>query len=234
MSETKDSNQLISDDAFSDSVSQRRKARVLLICLMIAAILIGVLGGNALLQKNTLSENNNAANGTHSSVEVLSVPKPLDDFQLLDHHGNQFTKKQLKGMWSLLFVGYINCPDICPGTLNMLNIMYRDLTVHPVAGKKIQVLFLSADPKRDTVQQLSTYVTYFNNAFIGLTGTLAETQRLSANLGMLFLYPEGTDRAVYSVNHSTSIIVINPDMSLYAIFAAPHNPRKLAEAIARF
>ena len=146
------------------------------------------------------------------------VVKP---FQLSDHHGNVFTNKNLLGKWSFVFIGYTSCPDVCPTTLQNLNFVYDDLKKIAVNS---QILFVSVDPKRDSVAKLNQYINYFNKEFIALKAEHDQLFPFTRNLGLMYGIVENTQDnsaekdANYLVNHSASIALINPQGNVAALF----------------
>ncbi len=84
---------------------------------------------------------------------LLPEPRPLKSFALTDHNGKPLGLEQLKGQWSFLFFGYTHCPDICPTTLGMLKGVATKLEATPEINGDTRFLFVSVDPKRDTLPQ---------------------------------------------------------------------------------
>jgi len=102
----------------------------------------------------------------------------------------------LKGSWTIAFVGYTFCPDICPVTLAEINQVYAQLQ-ESVVDTPLQVWFLSVDPKRDTVERLNEYINYFNDDFMGSTGPHTELFPLVRSMGMMYSISESTDNPNY-------------------------------------
>lgn len=92
-------------------------------------------------------------------VSLYPQVRALPDFKLVDHNNQAFTAESLKGHWSLVFVGYTYCPDICPTTLAELTSIYPELQKIPT-DFPIQVVLLSVDPKRDTPERLNEYINF--------------------------------------------------------------------------
>lgn len=150
-------------------------------------------------------------------------PKKLSPFQLTDHKGQPFDLNRLKGQWSLLFFGYTHCPDICPATMTLLNAVVNDLVKKQQAIP--QVIFISVDPERDTLQHLNEYISFFNPEFIAATDTDENLSTLTGQLGILSMKipdQDNNDQQKYLVDHSASILMIDPDAQLLSIFSAPH------------
>ena len=142
--------------------------------------------------------------------------KALPEFTLLRDTG-EFTPQDLLGRWSVVFIGYTFCPDICPTTLADLNRIYPQLKDNP-AQAEVQVIFLSVDPNPDTPKNLTEYTHYFNPEFIGVSAAHDVLFPLTRALGMVYsIVEEGTEGA-YLVDHSASIALLNPQGQLQAVF----------------
>jgi protein SCO1/2 len=158
-----------------------------------------------------------------SALTLLPEPKVLAEFQLVDHSGQTFSLDDLRGAWSLMFFGFTNCPDVCPGALYDLDLLSAQLPGRADNGEALhRVIFVSVDPERDTPEALSRYVSYFNPQFIGVTGAAEQLAALAANLGIAYRIAEhepGAER--YDVLHSSSVVLISPDGRLQGAFTAP-------------
>ena len=160
-------------------------------------------------------------------MQMYPQPRVLKEFSLYDQHGNEMNRQRLEGKWTLAFVGYTFCPDICPTTLAELKRIYPTLadieTDHP-----LQVLFLSVDPARDTQQRLLEYVNFFNSEFIAASGEHAQLFPLVRSMGMMYSMTEDTSKPNYLVDHSASIVVVNPQAQVIGRFKPHLEPGKLA------
>jgi protein SCO1/2 len=164
---------------------------------------------------------------------ILNEPRPLEPFTLVDHDGNALTPEQLKGHWTLLFFGYTHCPDICPTTLAVLKGVAQKLESDPELAASTRTLFVSVDPKRDTPEQLKQYITYFNPAFVAATGSRNEIDTLTMQVGAVYMFEGDTSRDDYIVNHSATILLIDPQGRFYARFNAPHTASGIADTYRR-
>lgn len=140
-------------------------------------------------------------------LDLWPQGRPLPTFSLTDHHGQPFGPQQLQGRWTLMFVGYTYCPDICPTSLATMAAAWPALKARWPA---LQLVFLSADPGRDSPQRLAQYVPYFNPEFIGISGPLSEIHRLADPLTLVFSQPD-TSLPGYLIDHSASLAVVGPD-----------------------
>ena len=162
----------------------------------------------------------------------LTPAQIIPDYTLLDHRGDEFTPARLEGHWTFMFFGFTHCPDVCPTTMALLNNV--SLRAQKEGLPPPQVVFVSVDPARDTVEQLSRYVPYFNEDFIGVTGSMVEINRMTRNLGIVYAYDEPKEAGgAYEVDHSAAILLFNPDGHYTAMFGAPHSAAALAADYAR-
>jgi len=161
-----------------------------------------------------------------ASVPGLLWPPPrtLGEFSVVDHLGQPFDAQRLDGKWSLLFFGFTNCPDVCPNTLRTLQ-----KAVHRLPADT-QVVFVSVDPERDTLEKLAGYVSYFHPAFIGVTGTPAAVDGITRQLGAMHMRAAGGDAANYNVDHTASIFLIDPRRQMVGVFSQPITADTLVSA----
>ena len=130
------------------------------------------------------------------------------DFLLPDFNGQQRRLADFQGKVVVVFFGYTHCPDVCPTTLAELASAEQKLG--PL-GKKVQVLFITADPERDTPEVLKQYVTAFNPAFLGLRGTPEETMRAAKDFKVVIQKVPGADPNSYTVDHSAGCYIYDPE-----------------------
>lgn len=162
-------------------------------------------------------------------LQQFPQPRALTDFTLTDHNGNTVTPDSLKGQWTLAFLGYTFCPDICPTTMAALSGAYPKIQQLD-SDVPVKVWFISVDPNRDSTARLKEYVSYFNKAFIAVSGEHAEMFPLVRSMGLMYSMAESTEDPNYLVNHSASVVVINPDAKVIGRFKPVSEPGKLAVA----
>lgn len=151
-----------------------------------------------------------------SACEESKLPSPFHasevgarfagaDFKLTDHNGRPRTLRDFRGKVVVLFFGYMHCPDVCPTTM-------ADLT--QVMGKlgsdadKVQVLFVTVDPERDTPELLAQYVPAFHPSFMGLYGDAHSTAEVAKAFNVM--YQKQPTTAGYNVDHSAGTFLIDP------------------------
>lgn len=182
------------------------KSQEKLIYLLVAAVALFI--GQLIYHINygeTVSEN----------TQVYEPVREIKPFNLVDQNQQTFTKESLTGKWSLVFLGYLSCPDICPMTMAKLANLLPKLKT--AADKPVQVLFVSVDPKRDTTERRKEYVEYFHPEIVGLGAEHKNLFPFVRNLGLMYSIPSG-DEESYFVDHSASVVLINPQGSIAAIF----------------
>lgn len=152
------------------------------------------------------------------SGTLLPSPRAIPPFALQGSDGQAFDKARLTNHWSVIFVGFTHCPDICPNTLGLLKTVHGQLAAQ---HKPLQVVLLSVDPERDTVEALRRYVTYFDPGFLGATGSRDELDKLGAAIGFVYLKSPGATPDSYTVDHSSALILVNPDGQVAGYFTQP-------------
>ena len=159
---------------------------------------------------------------------VLSSPMELPDFTLIDMEGGTFTRESLEDNWNLLFFGFTHCPDICPATLQLLSAARERLAVEGLPESELPgIVLVSVDPDRDKPEVLKSYVANFGRNIVGLTGDLSEIQKLTRRLG-IFHAKSSAHHGGYNVDHTSAVLVINPNAHFHALFSAPFSVDDLA------
>lgn len=154
--------------------------------------------------------------------------KDLTDFTLVGAGNKTLGLDDLKGKWSFIFFGYTHCPDICPVTLDVMGKAFRLLKNTPAVSSDIQGVFISVDPKRDTPEQLKNYVSYFNSEFLGVTGSKAQLDAFTRQIGVLYTLHTEKSQEDYVVSHNSTIFLIDPQGRLYGRFPQPQLSREIA------
>ena len=121
------------------------------------------------------------------------------EFHLTDHNGKDRGLADFKGKVVVLFFGYTHCPDVCPTTLAELALVMKQLGGD---AKKVQVLFVTVDPERDTPQLLSQYMPSFDPGFLGLYGDLDATARTAKEFKVVYQKVAGSSPGNYTMDHS--------------------------------
>ncbi|WP_076417686.1 MULTISPECIES: SCO family protein [Colwelliaceae] len=183
--------------------------KIIYVVIALAALTTGVLLFTQLNQQNQPEH-----------ALFYEQAREIKPFVMTDQNGNNFSNEELKGKWSWVFFGYTSCPDVCPTTLQELNFVYDDMKN---IASNTQVILVSVDPKRDTTEKLAGYIKYFNKEFIALNSGHDVLFPFARNLGLMYAMNDGerAENNMYTVDHSASIVLINPNGNIAAIFQ-PH------------
>lgn len=125
--------------------------------------------------------------------------------ELVDHNGQPRRLEDFRGKAVVLFFGFTHCPDVCPTTLAEVAGAVKELGPD---AKRVQVLFVTVDPERDTPELLRRYVTAFDPSFLGLYGDAAATQRTAKEFKVY--YEKRKSGESYSMDHSAQTYVLDP------------------------
>ena len=205
-------------DARQARQSRNIKITVAAILVFITVIVAGFV--HRIQLPRAMTEAEMKVNGLY----LLQTPRNFGDVKLIDHRGDAFTRDRMEGVWTLIFFGFTYCPDICPTTMAFLDKFMAQLVGTEV--EDTQVVMVSVDPGRDTVEQLSQYVPYFNSDFIGVTGEFLDIHRFATALNTPFRKVPGQGDE-YQVDHSANVVLINPRGDYHGFFKAPLDQAKM-------
>ena len=184
-----------------------------------------------------------AQSAADSTVAATRSPKIGGPFTLVDHKGHKVTDRTFRGKFMLVFFGYTFCPDVCPTELQAIG---DALDALGEAGKKVQPIFISVDPERDTVEVMADYVSNFHPRLAGLTGTPEQVKVAAKAYRAMYykVYPppfaddskkeesDGDDENANSLlNPSAVTYLMRPDGSFLRIFGHGTEPEKMADGI---
>lgn len=197
----------------------RQTGRIfLMIVIALAAIATGIVVSSALFDRTQELR----------AAQAFPEARPLPDFELRTAEGETLTPADLEGRWSLMFFGFTNCPDICPDTLAVLDAAIESLDTMGATSKP-RVVFVSVDPARDDAEALRDYVRWFDEDFVGATGDDEVLKSLTRDLGIFYALDEpDPDTGFYTVDHSASILIVNPEGRVYGRFAPPLDRQAIA------
>lgn len=127
-------------------------------------------------------------------------------FEMSSTQGGTFTESDLAGTPTLMFFGYTFCPDVCPLTLAQTQAWKEELGLD---ADDLRVVFVTVDPERDTLEQVTAYLSNFGDGVIGLVGTEAQTDQIKRSYGVFSERVEQEGSPTYLVNHTASIYMID-------------------------
>ncbi|MET3118255.1 protein SCO1/2 [Undibacterium sp. GrIS 1.8] len=130
------------------------------------------------------------------------------DFALTDHNGKARTLADFKGKAVAIFFGYTQCPDVCPTTMAEMATVMKQLGS---SSDKVQVLFVTIDPERDTQALLAAYVPNFDSRFLGLYGDAAATAKVAKEFKVFYQKAPGSTPSSYTMDHTAGTYVFDPE-----------------------
>lgn len=152
-------------------------------------------------------------------------PLPLADVTLETQHGETFTPTDLHGRWSLMFFGYLGCPDVCPTSLSAMREMRRLLEASKLGGD-LQYYFVSVDPANDDPADMVDYLAGFDPSFIGLHGPEPEIRRLTDSMAVKF-EPFVNDGGYTTIDHTSSVMMIDSGGRMVGALPPPLVPEQM-------
>jgi protein SCO1/2 len=152
-------------------------------------------------------------------------------FQMVDQTGKPVDQSILDGKWSAVFFGFTYCPDVCPATLQALSSAVPLLK--PAEAKKLQIVFVSVDPARDTPAQVKLYLDSqrLPAGTVGLTGSQAQIDAMAKVYRAV--HEKVGDGADYTMNHSTAVYLMDPKGRFDSVLAYGLTPPQMAELISK-
>ena len=129
------------------------------------------------------------------------------DFQLTDHHGKKRSLKDFRGKVVVIFFGFTQCPDICPTTLAVLASALKQLGAD---AARVQGIFITIDPERDTADLLARYVPAFHSSFLGLYGDATETAKVAQEFKVIYEKRPSKTSSTYTMDHSAGTFIFDP------------------------
>jgi cytochrome oxidase Cu insertion factor (SCO1/SenC/PrrC family) len=169
-----------------------------------------------------------------SAAEVMDIlmwnREPVGGpFELTDHTGRIRTERDFRGQLMLIYFGFTWCPDICPADLQAIGLALDKLGND---AARVQPLFVTVDPERDTAEHLAEYVKLFHPRLIGLTGSLEAIRRAAEAYKVYFAkVPVGKEANDYTVDHTAFIYLMDRDGNYLGFFPPGTSADRMVEII---
>lgn len=171
-----------------------------------------------------------AASENSIARQFIKPTRPFGgDFSLTNHLGKASKLSDYQNDYKLVYFGFTSCPDICPLDLSAMAVAYQDLPKD--VQSKVQPVFVTVDPTRDTPEKLKTFLTSFDAPIVGMTGSDEEVNKV-AKLYKVF-HQHVDDAGDPQVNHSAYIYFMSPKNELIGLFSHPANPDVMVDVIQR-
>lgn len=164
------------------------------------------------------------------NTEAAEPAGPIPRYLLMDPGGSAVTNEDFRGRFQLISFGYTSCPDVCPTTLLEMKEVLRALGDK---AERLQPIFVTVDPERDTVQVLREYTGAFDPRILGLTGTPELIRRAADTFKVRYekIREPGSPENSYTVDHSAGMYLLGPDGRFLVKFAYATPVRDVAERI---
>lgn len=146
---------------------------------------------------------------------LLQSEESARDFTLQATDGQSHSLSDLRGKWVMLYFGYTFCPDVCPTTMADLRQMKQELGSQ---GENIQVVMVTLDPERDTIERLASYVAAFDPGFIGMTGDEQAIADAATQFGVFHDQRTVEGASDYLIDHTSIVSVLDPEGHLRYVF----------------
>jgi protein SCO1/2 len=158
----------------------------------------------------------------------INAAEYADDFELIDHHGQLRHLADYQNKFVLIFFGYTHCPDICPSSLMDMATLMRLLGDDK---DKVQVLFITLDPARDTQAVLAKFIPSFDASFIGLYGTETQINQTAKGFKVFFEQQASNGLSAYTIDHSAGSYLIDQSGKLRLYYRYGQKPDEIANDI---
>lgn len=159
------------------------------------------------------------------ATTLIDTPRAIPAFSLISTNG-AISAENLTGSWTLVFIGFTYCPDVCPTTLAELA-KAQAIWAKTDLPNKPKLLFLSVDPERDDPKKISDYAAFFSKDTITATANEPQLTEFTRNLGLVYMkVPQGDS---YTMDHSAILVLLNPNAEFAGIVRPPFDPKAIAQ-----
>jgi len=176
-----------------------------------------------------------ACNSAPQETPPLAGAQIGGPFTLVDHGGRTVRWQDLAGKWRIVYFGYTYCPDACPTDVGvMMRGLDRFLKQHPAEGAKIQPIFITIDPQRDTPARVGEFAEAFGPRLMGLTGTPAQVDQAAKAFAVYYARGKGSPGGAYLMDHSRIAYLMDPDGKPIAMLPVDKGPDAIAAELAKW
>ena len=168
------------------------------------------------------------------AVKLFEQPRELPAYSLQQSDGTQLVPGELKGHWTVVFLGFTHCPDVCPTTLAQLAQAQKQWAALPDSTRP-RVLFVSVDPERDTPDRIGEYAHAFHKDTLAATADIPALEDFARALSLVFMKVPAADGAPadqYSIDHSAALAVLDPQARMAGMIPAPLDAGAIAADLA--
>lgn len=194
-------------------------------------LLVALATGAGLWAAEYVYSGRNATGPELQTMRRLTAPRELPAFALQQSDRTQLLPGELRGHWTVVFIGFTSCPDVCPTTLAELAQAQTRWATLPESTRP-RLLFVSVDPERDTIEKLGEYAHGFHKDTLAATADLPSLETFTKSLSLVFAkVPLGDDAAAnhYTIDHSAALVVLDPQGRMAGVIQPPLKPKAIAE-----
>jgi protein SCO1/2 len=211
-----------------------RKTRLILWLLVATAV--AVLGAELAVKLSDIGNTPPDKAEQARTAQEVAREAITGEFSLVDHNGNPVTDEDYRGSWLLIFFGYTHCPDVCPTTLGAVSVV---MDILGEDSAKVQPLFISVDPQRDTPEVLKDYVSAFHPSIMGLSGTPEQIKAAAQSHRAFYAKaPAEEDGEIgetdYAMDHSAYLYLMDPEGVYANVFSPTDTPEGIAKQIRQY
>jgi protein SCO1/2 len=174
---------------------------------------------------------NQDSGSVRTSVTTRGKPSLGGPFTLVTTEGEPVSQSQYLGKWTFFYFGFVHCPEICPVELNrMTKVVDNVRAAHP-DGVGIQPMFVSCDPKRDSLSSIKEYLSVFHPDFVGLIGTPKQVNDACKSYRIYYSIPDATAKQTsdYLIDHSIAIFLFDPNGNFVDFFGNRYDENEITE-----
>ena len=163
------------------------------------------------------------------TVRLLPTPRELPPFALRQSDRTELMPGELNGHWTVVFLGFTFCPDICPTTLAQLSVAQKRWEALPESTRP-RVLFVSVDPERDSIETIGEYAHGFHKDTLAATADVPALEKFTKSLSLVFAkVPQGEEPGQYTIDHSAALVLLDPKGRMAGVIQPPLDPAAIAE-----
>ncbi|MFD0737963.1 SCO family protein [Lysobacter koreensis] len=163
------------------------------------------------------------------AVQLFDPPRELPAFSLRQSDGTPLVPGELKGHWTLVFLGFTHCPDVCPTTLAQMAQAQKQWAAIPESTRP-RLLFVSVDPERDNPDRIGEYAHAFHRDTLAATADVPALEQFARSLSMVFAKvpaAEGVPADQYTLDHSAGMVLLDPRGRMSGVVQPPFDPKAI-------
>lgn len=196
--------------------------------LFVLVLTVAAVAGALYFSETEAERARRLETGTTQTAEGPSIGGP---FTLVDQNGTTVTENDLLGKWTVIYFGYTFCPDVCPITLTNMGDAINSLGA---TGARVVPIFITVDPKRDTVEALQEYAQHFHPRMRFLTGSEEDVARAAKAYRVYRSVRAADGEQSYLVDHTSIVYVMGPDGKFVASMNHATSAEEMARRLRRF